>query len=308
MLELGQIRVLKGWRLKAESSLDTSLESDRFQKVFRDKKKKEEFIEAYGTAISAVLTQWFSWMNPFKDDSTSVQTRFEPVGWAEPIANQIETLGVYLTGIQGDSGYLQKRLNEELPEGFVRVAVPKLAFLQTRLLLQDVYIEIGQPIEHVCEALGRKHGKKFKNCREGELGPKRVRCNEVAMARRKAFEETVPGDIIILDVDLANLTLSDKKLCHMPRWSREEITHAVNLLHLSSVDIGWILVVNPKRLVRDEDLAIDATLEEYCLGSFGWVNSLIFYFHACQLLFGNRVASNFGSWCAAGVARLPGVK
>lgn len=277
---------------------------DRFQAILED----ADLRKACEEDLIAVLAKHIGRFNPFNKDATTKQTFFEPKNWARPIKDQIESLEVYLSGITVDPDYLAKRMAEPVPAGFTRVAVPKLAFLQKFLEVDDIYAQIGKPIEHVTETLEGKHGDKFKNWRKGELGTDRVRCHEAAAAQRKLAEEAVPGDILILDVDLGNRTLGGKdKLCHTPRWSREEIGISENLMHLSAVDVGWMLVINPDRLTKYEDLSIDVTLEEYFWDGRGWVHSLCFDWIDGQLHFDHRYAAVAYKHFAAGVALLSGV-
>lgn len=276
----------------------------RFQEMYVDAALRANFVQR----LTSLIQECFGRFNPFNTDATVKQAYNEPKNWARPLDEQLELLRVYLPNAWVDPEYLAQRQAEPVPAGFTRVVVPKLAYLQQHLGLDDVYTQIGAAIEHICSEHEGKHGAKFKNWRKGELGSDRVRCHEQAAIRRREAEAAVPGDILILDVDLANKTLGSKeRLCHTPRWSREEIGLSDNLMDLSSVDVGWILLINEARLTKYEDLAIDVTLEEYFWDDDGWVDSLYWCFGDEQLRF-----SYWSGYCAdedfaAGVARLPGV-
>lgn len=276
----------------------------RFQEMYVDAELRTKFV----TRLTSLIQEMFGRFNPFNTDATVKQTFYEPKNWARPLDEQLELLRVYLPNAWVDPEYLAQRQAEPVPTGFTRVVVPKLAYVQTHLGLEDIYAEIGVAIEHVCGEHEQKHGAKFKNWRKGELTPNRVRCHEQAAERRRQAEAAVAGDILILDVDLANKTLGGKEnICHTPRWSREEIGLSDNLMDLSSVDVGWILLLNEQRLTKYEDLAIDVTLEEYFWGADGWVGSLCWHFNDGQLRFSSGDGYCADEGCATGVARLPGV-
>lgn len=294
-----------------EACLAAGACAKRFQEMYVDATKRKDFVQK----LTALIQEVFGRFNAFNTDGVVKQTFFEPKNWARPVDEQLELLRVYLPDAWVDPEYLATRQAEPVPAGFVRVAVPKLAYLEQILRPTglepdepwDIYEHIGVAIEHVCGEHESKHGTKFKNWRKGELGPDRVRCHQQAMERRRQAEESVPGDIMILDVDLGNRTLGGKeKLCHTPRWSREEIGLTDNLMDLGSVDVGYILLLNEARLTK-YDLCIDTTLEEYFWDGDGWVASLCWDFNGGQLHFDYGYADYADGNYATGVAMSPGL-
>jgi hypothetical protein len=308
-LTSGNRRALAGLSRVAEQNAEA--DPRRFQTMY-ESPAKGGFLEE----LTALYQKHFGRFNPFNGDEAKKQAYWEPKGWARSLDEQLELLRVYLPKAWVDPEYLAQRQAEPVPAGFVRVAVPKLAYLESILRPADlesekpwdIYEHIGVAIEHVCGEHEQKSGARFKNWRKNELGSDRVRCHEQAAIRRRTAEATVPGDVMILDVDLSNRTLGGKdKICHTPRWSREEIGLTDHLMDLSAVDVGWILILNEDRLSKYEDPAIDVTLEEYFWGGYGWVISLCWYFHDGQLRFGHGRGSYARGYFAAGVALRPGV-
>lgn len=298
-LTTGNLRALALISKLAEKNAGTIPE--RFQAMYESSEK-----DAFQEELTVLYQKFFGRYNPFYKDHISGQGYFEPKNWAMPIGLQVETLGIYLTGIATDPSYLAKRLSEPVPVGFTRVAVPKLAYLQKILRIPDVYAQIGKSIEYVCGILEGKQGSRFMNFCNEELTPEHVRCNERAAAQRKQAEGVVPGDILILDVDLGNRTLGGKeKLFHTQRYNREEIGLFEILMHLSAVDVGWILALNPDRLTKFEDLSIFVTLEEYFWVQNGWENSLFYEWDRGHL--GFNWALDDRLTFATGIALLPGV-
>lgn len=308
MLTNGQIRTLKGWSNSVFSKVDfRSLQHDRFQALFYNKSKQDEFKQAYTLTVCEELKKWFGRVNRYESDSVYQQTHFETAWWARPLPKQIEILSSYLPGIQVDQQYLIRRRSDPIPYGFTKIAVSKFDFLERFLQMDDIYAQIGLPIRQICDLLEAKYAvDKSKEFCVKDFDADRVRCDERAVIDRKELEKKVPGDILILDVDLNNQTLGDKfRLCHSPRWSREEINHRNDLLHLSSVDIGWILLVNEKRLNHFQSLSIDSTFEEYLPPRYQ--SSLNFCFRGDQLRFDSRRAEFSYGHLAAGVALMPDI-
>ena len=245
--------------------------SDRFQAMYEDASLRSKF----ELELTELLARHVGRFNRFNQDATTRQVCFEPKNWALPIREQIDVLRNHLPGCVMHGGYLGKRLAKPVPAGLTRVVVPKFDYLRRLLCVTDVYGEIGVPIEYVCAGLEAKYGTGFMNCRKGGLTRAIVRCHAVGVARRKQAEAAIPGDIMILDVDLNNRIFGGKKkVCHTMRWSKEEIAISADLMHVSSVDIGWILLLNPGRVKRYGFLSVQSTLEEYFWQDEGWVLSL----------------------------------
>ncbi len=135
--------------------------------------------------------------------------------------------------------------------------------------------------------------------RKGQLGPNRIQCIQKLVDKRKELEMSTPGDILILDVDLGNSYAG-----WTPRKAREDIIWHKNRLSLSSVDLGWILLINPRRLQRNIDLSVDSVMEEYYSEDRGWVTNLFFYFRGGKLEFGYRWNRRAYFDCGAAIANM----
>lgn len=223
--------------------------------------------------------------SPFSSDVILEQEFFEPYGWAHPIEEQIKLLQeVYLIGSSADKGYVSERLRSRTPEGFVKVAVPKLEFLGRCADLNiNPYNSIGVLIEQVCALLSSSRKGKFTHYRKGQLEPTHVRCIQGLISRRIELELSIPGDILVLDVSLGSQYVG-----WTPRRARENIILQNKQLALSSVDIAWILLVNPDRFQHCDHLSVDSVMEEYFSDDRLWECVLFFYFRGNKLEFGYR--------------------
>ena len=307
MLKPGQSRTLFGW---LRSSVPTNLIPARFQEVFGD----EDLQKTLKKDFKVLLQKYFGRINLYKNDKAETQKYFfDHKGRVKPIKEQIELYeSVYLVGCKADETYVAERLSEPTPRDFVKVAVPKLTYQEGHLRPADlpagtkwtIWANIGVAIENVTDILKTRRPS-FENYRKGELGTDFVKVHPETAERRKADEAKVPGDIMILDVHMNNF-LGNQKVCHTPRWSRDEILIGDSYMGLSAVDGNWILVVNEDLQTKNEDLAWDYTLEEYRVGGV-WGYSLVSGFRG-GLGFGYGGADYPVCRCAALVAVRPGVR
>ena len=222
--------------------------------------------------------------NDYEDDVVLRQEFFEPNNWVYPILMQLDLLQkTYLAEIEVDSNYVAKRLTDPTPKGCFKVAVPKIDFLGRINCLKDPYFEIGVLIEQVCVLLNEQRKGKFTHYRKDQLSPNRISCVKKLVNRRKKLEFDVPGDVLILDVSLGGHYAG-----WTPRRAREEIAFHDNQFALSSVDLGWILLLNPNRFRHCDDLSVDSVMEEYFSEDRSWECVLFFYFRGGKLEFGYR--------------------
>lgn len=234
----------------------------------------------------------------FSEDIILKQERFEPAEWAIPIEEQIKLLQEkYLAGARMDPDYKNKIQNMAIQNGFVRIAIPKLSYLARINRIKNPYSDIGALIEQVCELLFMQRQGKFTHYRKGQLKPDRIQCIKKLADRRKIIEKNVPGDIMILDVDLGNIYAG-----WTPRRARENIICNQKQIALSSVDLGWIILINPDRFQRNVDLSVDSVMEEYYSTERGWVTNLFFYFRGGKLEFGYRWNRRAYFDCGAAIA------
>lgn len=218
----------------------------------------------------------------FASDVILKQQFFEPVEWEKPIKKQIEILKRYLPEMELNSEYIRNRISKKSPKGFVKIAIPKMDYLG-RINNADPYLEIGVLIEQACDLIGKQRKNKFTHYRKGRLSSSHIRCIRELVKKRKRFEKSVPGDILILDVSLGTYYVG-----WTPRGARENIISNENQLALSSVDLAWILLVNPKRFRYCDDLSVDSVMEEYFSQDRKWECVLFFYFRGGKLEFGYR--------------------
>lgn len=232
----------------------------------------------------------------FREDHILQQERFEAPEWVRSLDAQIDTLREYLPNIHPDKAYIEKRKNDISPKGTVKVIVPKLNFLAEENNLENAYDRIGVLIEQVCAFLDTQREGKFTHYRKGALEPDRVRCIQQVVDQRKIHEEKIPGDVMVLDVDMGNSYAG-----WTPRRARSS-TLQKHQLALSSVDVAWILLLNPDRLQKNTDLSIDAVMEEYLSLDRGWVTNLFFYHRGGKLEFGYRWNRRAYFDCGAAIA------
>lgn len=220
----------------------------------------------------------------FREDVILKQERYEPAEWALPLEKQLDLLqNTYLVGAKADNDYAKERINSTKSKGLTRIAIPKLSYLAKIKDVKNPYSNIGIFIEQICELLFIQRQEKFTHYRKGQLGQNRIQCIQKLVDKRRDLEMSIPGDILILDVDLGNYYAG-----WTPRRAREDIIHRQDRFALSSVDLGWILLINPNRFQRNVDLSVDSVMEEYYSEDRGWVTNLFFYFRGGKLEFGYR--------------------
>jgi len=220
----------------------------------------------------------------FENDIVLEQAFFEPKDWIKSLDEQLKLLQEkYLIGAMIDLQYLEKRVNDPLPKGFVRVAIPKLSFLANLNKVDDPYIKIGTLIEHVCNLLEKQRKGKFTHYRKGQLEQNCIRCIKIIALRRKLIEENIPGDILILDVNTGG-----RYTGWTPRRARCDITSKNNRTALFSVDLAWIILLNPDRFQHCDNLSVDSVAEEYFSEDRTWECVLFFYYRGGKLEFGYR--------------------
>ena len=281
-------------------------------KSYASKGTLTEFLKSsdrgtYEEELAKLNRRFLGPKNVYHSDGTQNQAYFEPKGWVQPLPALLEVLtGVYFTDAIADQDYVQQRTSDPLPDHFVRVPFLKVAFYERLMALENGYKEIGVPIEHIC---GQIEGqRKFQNYRKGALGPKDVYFHPETEECRREIEKQVPGDVMIIDVDTSNWALGECKTTHTPRWSREEVLLGDKLFSLSATDVGLLVLTNPNRLQRFEDLCIDAVAEIYVWGgSPSPSRSLYFFFDDDGLEFDHRNAGDADSLFAAAVGLRPGV-
>lgn len=236
---------------------------------------------------------------PFEEDVILPQERFENPEWCKDLATQIKKLKEIHPNLQVDPEYFAKREKDISPENTKRVIIPKLAFLAKENGIDNPYDDIGVLVEQVCAQLDIQREGKFTHYRKGQLGQDRIKIIPQIAEQRKKLEASVPGDALILDVDMGNTYAG-----WTPRRARAQSIIEADQIALSSVDVGWILTLNPNRLEKNTDLSIDSVMEEYLSLDRGWVTVLFFYYRGGKLEFGYRWNRRQYFDCGAAIAKL----
>lgn len=219
----------------------------------------------------------------FKEDAILRQERFEPSEWVRDIHSQIDALRKLLPDIKLDDAYMYNVANTKPHNNLSRVVVPKIEYLARINNVQLPYDNIGPLIEHACGITQLQRDGKFTHYRKGQLGTNRIKTIDAVSKKRLNLESTTHGDVLVLDVDLGNSYAG-----WTTRRARSNIINTPDLLALFSVDILWILLLNPNRLQSNTDLSIDSVAEEYLSEDRGWVTTLFFYHRGGKLEFGYR--------------------
>jgi hypothetical protein len=247
--------------------------------------------------ITSDLLRYFKYeygMDPVLD-----QERFEPVAWALSIEKQMDALRIYFSGIEIDKNYYKNKNSESPRKDFVKIVVPKISFLGKKYGVRDPYADIGILMENACEFIGIQREGQFTHYRKGQLGRDRIRCIQDVVAKRKIIEEKIPGDVLVLDIDLGNTFAG-----WTPRLARESIIKNHNYMALFALDIALIILINPKRFQQNTDLSVDSVAEEYLSTDRGWVTNLFFYHRGGKLEFGYRWNRRAYFDCGAAIALL----
>lgn len=219
----------------------------------------------------------------YEQDVILKQEFFEPNGWARPIEDQMLSLRGIFPDIRINHQYFLKKVSSPRIDGTARVIVPKKSYLASKNDLRDPYSRIGILIEQACSFLNDSRHGEFTHYRRGQLSSDRIRCIRELINRRKHLEASVPGDVLILDVSLGG-----EYAGWTPRRARGNIVSRNDQIALSSVDIAWIVLINPNRFHHCNDLSVDSVMEEYFSEDRAWECVLFFYFRGGRLEFGYR--------------------
>ena len=214
----------------------------------------------------------------YKEDVILRQERFEPGGWVEPLEIQIQKLKEYFPSIIiPDLNLFKKK------KGYSQVVIPKISFLSKYLKVLSPYDNIGVLIEDVCSKLMIDRNNKFTHYRHNELGRDRILSVDSIVSQREEYEINNLGDVLILNVDMGN-----KYAGWTPRRARASMIINKRELPLFTVDICWIVLLNPSRFSRNIDLSVDSVAEIYQSLDRGWVTNLFMYFRGGKLELGYR--------------------
>lgn len=227
----------------AEHALkETALGKDELQRVIEH---GDEFAEAIRTAAITSL-QDLSVSDKFKDEdvesSYGYLSGYKPKG----ITEQTNILRQLFPGVGFADEKLAERPVPTNAEGWF--AIPKW---------QTIAPTYGEAVEKVLAKISETRKGKFKNWREGELGPDRLKQSARAekMFQRLGREQK-DHDILVVAAQFG--------LRHRGRSVRRarEVMQ-VNEFGLGAFAVGIMLLTHPERLMNYDDLYVDCAGDEY---------------------------------------------
>ncbi len=227
-------------------------------------------LDEYRDAVRAILLRHGT-PNEFADEEVGSNYGY-PSGYAvKPIREQIQTLAETL---RLDPTRAFEYAEKVLPT----LALPDGAEGWFAVPLRTVAPTYNQAVEVILAALAKQ--RRFRNWREGQLGPDRLRQHARTVQALAKIGETQKGDVLIVAAQFgkrhAGLSV---------RRAREVMT--TREFGLDSVMTGSMLLTHPERLGKCEDLWIDVAGDEFAPGADGqYVNAPYFNFNDDELEFG----------------------
>ena len=192
------------------------------------------------------------------------------------------------------SGYKPKGITEQT--NILRQLFPGVGFADEKLAERPVPVgaegwfaipkwqtiapTYGEAVEKVLAKIEETRKGKFKNRREGELGPddlKQTARTEVTMFETLGYEQK-DHDILVVAAQFG--------LRHRGRSVRRarEVMQ-VNEFGLGAFAVGIMILTHPERLMHDDDLCIDCAGDEYTAKAGDDVSRApLFYFEADRCL------------------------
>jgi hypothetical protein len=283
-----------------DATRDAGIIPNKVNHVYQDEHDRAELVAALADIFRDKLG------NRHNSDYPISQTNFEPKRWAEPIHTQLEALTGYTKGCNVKSAYVQRRLTEPVPPHFTRVVVPSLRYLARYRNIAPY----GPPyplVEFVCEVLEKAvPDGAFGGWRRLALYDKlRSKVEQQWLETRQSFEAKADSDVLILDVDLANYRLGAKsKTLHTPQRDEVQVSWDDSHINLSTIDLGWIIALNPRRLSKSTDLGVYSLVEAYHYSNYYNREPLGFYFSQGQVSLRWLPFREQNPGLAAGIARI----
>ena len=247
----------------------------------------------------AVLIQKHSATNQFANEVVSSKYTYPSEFKPRPIGEQVEMIAKNF-GLDGTQAYEFIKTLPTLPEGSEEwFAIPKISAIR-----KINFPTITDPATLYCEAVKMVLGKlaehrSFKNYREGQITPNRLRQHSRTAEFLAQLEAEQPGDIIIIAVQHGM-----KHRGESVRRARE--TFASNEFGLGSFALGCMTLVHPERYVRWEELDTDCAGDEFSPDADGSFSECPrFRFGACRLEFDANVVSLAYDFFGSASAFLP---
>lgn len=222
-------------------------------------------------------------VNPYA--SEQVETRFfYPEGWSPTsVEEQLAVLQWFYPELDGKH-VLQLVEGMSVPDGADGLfVIPKLSNIAAKLGIDEPY---GKGYGKMLETTVLVHlanQRKFHNYRTGEMGADRLHIRQSAAEAIRSLEAETQGDFLILPAQTGM-----KWGGYSPRNARWEMEHGTTEFPLEAWVVGHILLTNPERLGRYQDLVIDCPGVDYRLRhGDGPDDCLYFSFDYGKLYLGN---------------------
>ncbi len=191
----------------------------------------------------------------------------------KPIGEQVDILAkIFGLSLGYTSDFIANQMPKfELPEGAEGwFAIPSVEAVRKRF-----FPEVTDPAEAYCRAVMlvlEKLGasRKFKNWREGEITPDRLRVTARTASAMDLLAQQQPGDILILPAQFGKLHGG-----RSVRRAREVMVHPQ--FGLGAFAVGSMALTHPERFVRWQELDVDCAGDEFAPDADGqFVNAPFF--------------------------------
>lgn len=248
----------------------------------------DEFAEAIRTAAITSLKD-LSVSDKFKDEevesSYGYLSGYKPKG----ITEQTNILRQLFPGVGFADEKLAERPVPSNAEGWF--AIPKW---------QTIAPTYGEAVEKVLAKISETRKGKFKNWREGELGPDRLKQS----ARAEKMFQTLGDEQKDHDILIVAAQFGLRHRGRSVRRAREVMQ--VNEYGLGAFAVGIMLLTHPERLMNYDDLYVDCAGDEYAPGAGGDFSSApIFVFDDGRVGFYAYWFGFAGVCCGSSSAFLP---
>ncbi|MEN9558417.1 MAG: hypothetical protein RL141_786 [Candidatus Parcubacteria bacterium] len=211
----------------------------------------DEFAEAIRTAAITSLKD-LSVSDKFKDEevesSYGYLSGYKPKG----ITEQTNILRQLFPGVGFADEKLAERPVPSNAEGWF--AIPKW---------QTIAPTYGEAVEKVLAKISETRKGKFKNWREGELGPDYLKQS----ARTEKMFQTLGDEQKNHDILVVAAQFGLRHRGRSVRRAREVMQ--VNEVGLGAFAVGIMLLTHPERLMNYDDLYVDCAGDEYAPGAVG---------------------------------------
>ena len=226
----------------------------------------DDFAEAIRTAAITSLKD-LSVSDKFKDEevesSYGYLSGYKPKG----ITEQTNILRQLFPGVGFADEKLAERPVPANAEGWF--AIPKW---------QTIAPTYGEAVEKVLAKISET--RKFKNWREGELGPDRLKQS----ARAEKMFQTLGDEQKDHDILVVAAQFGLRHRGRSVRRAREVMQ--VNEYGLGAFAVGIMLLTHPERLMNYDDLYVDCAGDEYAPGADGgFSRAPVFHFHGGKVEF-----------------------